>query len=56
MNGQSNGICVDLNKHNVVAMSSLLGFDTIRKSVLGATVEKISRQRCNKSSPMDKTP
>jgi hypothetical protein len=56
MNAQSNGTGVDLNKHNAVAMSSLVGSDTIHKSVLGATVDGISRQRCNGSSPTDKRP
>jgi hypothetical protein len=56
MNAQRNGTCVDLNKHSVVAMSSLVGLDTIHKSVLGATVDEISRQQCNRSSPMDKMP
>jgi len=51
MNAQSNGTGVDLNKHIVVAMSSLVGSDTICKSVLGTMVNRISRQLCNESSP-----
>jgi hypothetical protein len=44
MNAQRNGIGVDLNKHNAVEMSSLVGSDKIRKSVFDATVDGISRQ------------
>jgi hypothetical protein len=48
MNAQCNRTGVDLSKHNTVAMSSLVGSDTIHKSVLGATVDGLSRQRGNR--------
>jgi hypothetical protein len=44
MNAQSNGIGVNLNKHNMVEMISLVVLDTILKSVLSETVDEISRQ------------
>ena len=43
MSAQRNRIGADLNKHNTVATGSLVSFDTIRKSVLGATVDGLSR-------------
>jgi hypothetical protein len=44
MNAQCNRTCVDLSKHNAVAMSSSIGSDTIYESVLGATFDGLSRQ------------
>jgi hypothetical protein len=43
MGAQSNKIGVDITKHNVVAMGSLVSSDTIHKSVLGAIVNGLSR-------------
>jgi hypothetical protein len=43
MNAQCNRAGVDLNKHSVVAMIYFVGSDTIRESVLGATVDRLSR-------------
>ena len=43
MSDQRNRISVDLTKHNVVAMGSLVSSDTIQKSVLDATIDGLSR-------------
>jgi hypothetical protein len=43
MSAQRNRIGVDLTNHNAVEMGSLVSSDTIRKSVLGATVDGLSR-------------
>jgi hypothetical protein len=43
MSAQRNRIGVDLTKHSAVAMGSLVISDTIRKSVLSATVNGLSR-------------
>jgi hypothetical protein len=43
MSAQRNRISVNLTKHNVVAMGSLFSSDTIRKSILGATIDGLSR-------------
>jgi hypothetical protein len=43
MSAQRNRIGVNLNKNYVVAMDSLVSSDTIRKSVLSATIDGLSR-------------
>jgi hypothetical protein len=43
MSAQSNRISVDLTKNNAVEMGSLVSYDSIWKSVLGAIVNGLSR-------------
>jgi hypothetical protein len=43
MSAQSNRIDVNLTKHIVVVMGSLVRFDIIFKSVLGATINGLSK-------------
>jgi hypothetical protein len=44
MNAQCNRTGVNLSKHNVISMSSFIGLDIIHESVLGETVDELSRQ------------
>jgi hypothetical protein len=43
MSAQRNRINGDLIKNNAIVMGSLVSSDIIRKSVLGATVNRLSR-------------